>query len=705
MTPKLRTIFYHSSLAGGQKTVKNPAGWKKTIISLERSETYHSLIEQFKASNLWYGNARETLLAIQASDGPNAEVRVTLEVKWSELGAYEFIFDGLIKLAQFEEIFTGIKSNKLNAPIIRDGFWSKFHNRYDRPVNLEGTTDLDGGTRAAVNKTSVLMRGQIIDSNVSAKSPDYGEELDFNDSSSTNQLFQFSWNTIEVNELGLFTLPQSLTTNLVNQIEINKDGEYEFDIKTYMYLPFFATSPDQLSNRVRVYIKKNDETPILLTEVYPYLGLNDGAFYEDVILFSCVIGDKITIYGDSGNYGSWPSTSGIGKTLWWNGVFDEVPLQPEFVSHLKINGKTTFPDTTTDAYLIKEAAQSIISKYVGADSPLISTKFSNTTFNRNAIFRGKHNRGYSFSEKEMSMSFKNWWEAANPAFNLCLGYTKVSGADKIYIEDKSYAYNPTPIVNLPNARNLVRRYDLEKFFSSIEFGFEKWSAESASGIDDHQTKRIYNTNIKTFGQDFKNLSKFFCAALGIEQSRRNRVELGKDDRLDEELMMVSVIPDGSDWQLEFDENFDNVNNVLNPDKRANLRHSAVRLFKRWQNFYNPSLKTSESFTFGRGEGNYDAQTRLDPADYEATANPDELVDEKGNRQANGARLWVPVIWELQEYEMRWTTYKQIRDNKENAVGLSRTEADFAPMFIVNLDFEMFNGKSSMILLQATDATP
>jgi len=55
--------------------------------------------------------------------------------------------------------------------------------------------------------------------------------------------------------------------------------------------------------------------------------------------------------------------------------------------------------------------------------------------------------------------------------------------------------------------------------------------------------------------------------------------------------------------------------------------------------------------------------------------------------------------------MRWPTYKEIRDNKENAVGLSRTETDFAPMFIVNLDFELFNGKSSMILLQATDATP
>jgi hypothetical protein len=335
---------------------------------------------------------------------------------------------------------------------------------------------------------------------------------------------------------------------------------------------------------------------------------------------------------------------------------------------------------------------------------VLSTKFSSSTFNRNALFRGKHNRGYTFSQKNMSMSMKNWWEGAEPGFNLSLGYTKQAGVDKIFIEDKSFAYNPTPVVNLSNARDLVRRYDLERLFSSIEFGFAKWSSESASGIDDHQTKKTYNTNAKTFEKDFKNLSQFFCAALAIESSRRKRVELGQDDRLDEEIMMVSVIP-GAPWTLEFDENFDAVSNLLNPTRRANLRHSPNRFFKRWQGVYNPCLRSAESFTFGRGEGNYDATTRLKPTDYEATANPDELVDEKENRQANGARLWVPEIWELSDYKMDWTTYKQIRDNKENAIGLSRTSTNFAPMFITSLDFEMFKGAANMILLQATNATP
>jgi hypothetical protein len=717
MIPKLRTIFYHSSLPGGQKTVKNPAGWKKLLLSLERSETYHTLIESFKSSSLWYGNARETLLSIKASDGANAEIRVTMEGKFSELGSFEIIFDGLIKLAQMEEIFEGIRSNKINAPIIRNGFWSKFHNRYDRPVNLESTTDLDGGTRTAVNKTTVLMRGQTIQKRTFGK-----RDLTIVPTVLTSKIRIYAQSDYSLDiineESGEFFSYENIsttdpTTNEFFNIKVSQvsEGQYEAEVSNKVRLRldpiglFFnddTVTWDHVIKLVRLNGTVETRTFNILNAAV--IGTVGGSslylsayqtFTQTESFTDLVVGDRIF------SYHTWLVTDNAVQAA---NIDNSIEYDPAYDHYFKTEAQTEFPDTTTDAYLIKEAAQSIISKYVGADSPLISTKFSDSTFNRNAIFRGKHNRGYNFSQKDMSMSMKNWWESADPAFNLCLGYTKVSGVDKIFIEDKAYAYNPTPIVNLPNARNLVRRYDLEKFFSSIECGFSKGQAESASGIDDHQTKRTFNTNLKTFGRDFKNLSQFFCAALAIEQSRRKRVELGKDDRLDEELMMVSVIS-GSPWTLEFDENFDNVSGLLNPAKRANLRHSATRLFKRWQNVYNPSLRTSESFTFGRGEGNYDPTTRLDPADYEATANPDELVDEKGNRQANGARLWVPEIWELSDYEMDITTYKQIRDNKENAINLSRTSANFAPMFITSFDFELFKGSANMILLQATSAEP
>jgi len=508
MTPKLRTIFYHSSLPGGQKTVKNPAGWKKTVVSLERSETYHSLIEQFKASNLWYGNARETLLAIQASDGANAEVRVTLEVKWSELGAYEIIFDGLIKLAQFEEIFTGIKSNKLNAPIIRDGFWSKFHNRYDRPVNLEGTTDLDGNARAAVSKIVLPMPSQKIRVN-------FEREIGWADNitRTLDETAVISYPVAGLTKLYiLFSNALFVTDEVENRYEYGSQFsgtkptdvfKYQMDAK-YTGVYTFSASLKYLIilSASRTYdvrwfraIKTNGvltETQIGSTQSGSGALITDDGARVLSLTESLNAGDEFYLWGEI-------DLSSAVATASYFPDYDS-DLGPTFTpvyTEFSIQADTVFEDTTTDAYLVKEAAQSIISKYVGADSPLISTKFSNTTFNRNAIFRGKHNRGYSFSEKEMSMSFKNWWEAANPAFNLCLGYTKVLGVDKIYIEDKSYAYNPTPIVNLPNARNLVRRYDLEKFFSSIEFGFEKWSAESASGIDDHQTKRIYNNSSTT----------------------------------------------------------------------------------------------------------------------------------------------------------------------------------------------------------------
>ena len=56
-----------------------------------------------------------------------------------------------------------------------------------------------------------------------------------------------------------------------------------------------------------------------------------------------------------------------------------------------------------------------------------------------------------------------------------------------------------------------------------------------------------------------------AASLAIERSRRNRIELSKDDRNDEEIMVVAVTPDGLNWLPEFGTTFNLVTNLLNPD--------------------------------------------------------------------------------------------------------------------------------------------
>jgi hypothetical protein len=706
---KLRTIFIHPSLP--ERTVKNPAGWKALELSLERDQIFHTLVEYFKGNFMWYGNALTTIKEIEATDGIKAQIGVRFEVSF-KMDVWVTLYTGMLKIAQKEEIYTGIILNKITCPVIRDDFWSKFFNRYKTPVNLESTTDMDGGTRTAVAKTTVAMRGQLV--RVKAKGfRDFTLLSDplFWSGRNIDIYFQSNHNRDIINDdAGEFQSFEKV--NNIYPFDVN-----EFDLKVkyqsascqtrYKYRARLKLDPigswgvgDQLLtfNHVIQIQRQNgafeeDSTNLLAgisltalgTSTYTsaYINVDHSKTFSDVLS-----GDRIFSYFTCFTDASGPAT--VDHYL----EYDSGD-QDQFA---EIVYDSSFPDSVTDAYLIKQACEATISKYVGADSVVISTKFSDTTFNRNAIFRGKHNRGYTFSQKEMSTSFDEIYQGIDPMFNLCLGYTKVSGVNKIFIEDKSYAYNPTVVVNIPNCRNIVRKNDLERYFKTIEIGYSKSLSESESGIDDPQTKQTRNADLPTFGKDEKIVSRFIAASLAIERSRRNRVEQGKDDRLDEDMMIVSVIP-GSPWTLEFNENFTSILGLLNSTKRANVRHTVMRLFKRWQNFINPSLSVGEEFTFGRGEGNYNVTTTISGSDYESASG---TVSEKDAFVAGSSRLWSNKIIEVTDVEMPFGTYEQIVANKENAIGVSRTESNFVPCFILDFNYKLFDGKASFVVLQANE---
>jgi hypothetical protein len=178
----------------------------------------------------------------------------------------------------------------------------------------------------------------------------------------------------------------------------------------------------------------------------------------------------------------------------------------------------------------------------------------------------------------------------------------------IRIEEKAYVYNETSSIRLENVDEVKRSYDKSHIFKSIQIGYQKWSAESASGIDDPQTKKTYATLFKQIGENATILSKFFAAGLGIEQTRRNRAEQSKDWRLDEDVMIIALDIGASpeDIYPEFDENFSSIDNLNNPDSRYNLRLTPAWNFLRWINWFKGCMEplyTTSTFKFTSGEGN------------------------------------------------------------------------------------------------------
>jgi hypothetical protein len=65
-------------------------------------------------------------------------------------------------------------------------------------------------------------------------------------------------------------------------------------------------------------------------------------------------------------------------------------------------------------------------------------------------------------------------------------------------------------------------------------------------------------------------------------------------------------------------------------------------------------------------------------------------------------LWSNKIIEVTDVEMPFGTYEQIVANKENAIGVSRTESNFVPCFILDFNYKLFDGKASFVVLQANE---
>lgn len=264
----------------------------------------------------------------------------------------------------------------------------------------------------------------------------------------------------------------------------------------------------------------------------------------------------------------------------------------------------------------------------------------------------------------------------------------------IRIEDKKHFYNETPSLQLDFVDNIKWSYDKSHIFKSIVQGYQKWSAESASGIDDPQTKKTYATAFKQIGQNHSNLSGFFAAALAIEQTRRNRVEQTKDWRLDEETMIIALNEDISPtyFSPELSENFTNISGINNASSRYNLRLTPAWNFLRWIYFFRGCLQddTDSNFRFTQGEGNYDFSAVMDDdSDCILFTNPQVSEDMDIPVDIGGAEndfLHLPDQWEF-TFKLSWQQYKTIRNNRKNAILVSPTDANHRICFIDVLEYD------------------
>lgn len=692
----------------GSLVISEPGGWDDSKFVLERNADFSSLVELYDQPLTFYGEDNvnnggiEYIRNIEQTQGLDAQINLLIEISNDEGATYETAFEGLLNFEPLNET----DFYKLETAIDRDDFWSKFISRKGIPIDVQSLVDLDGDSRSAVDKITINLPSQKVVQR-------FERDIHFNDAneglfpvgtgSGTLNYLLFSNEYSVVDEIEYrYEYGTQLSTSLPTDVEkylykVRYAGEYQIDANIRATYIFGASRNYDISWWYVLRENGTLSTPFQIGSSQAGTGSSVEGL-TDIILSDTVTllaGDEIYIYGiltlntttSITYFSDYDADSGAG--------FDPVYTQFE------VTANTTYPETETDAYLLQSAANSILGRIIGADNVLTSTYLNDPgCASLYAITRGLHVRGYAFADKPFSLSFDDWWAGANPILNLGLGYDEILGVPKIRIEKKEYFFDPTTSINFDFVNNIERSYDLDSVFKVIEIGYEKWSAESESGVDDPQTKHWYNTRFKTIGKEVRILSKFIAASLAIEQTRRNRIELGKDWRLDEDILIIALKELSVGYEPELDENFTSVLNLLNSETRYNIRLSVARNFERWRSYFNGCLQwyVGEDYKFARGEGNFDMVSTLDSGDCEyEDSSPEPAVDEKGDIQITGDFLFMPIVYTF-EHPLTWDEYKTIRDNRNNAIGISRTDENHIACFIQELEYEITHGKAKFTVI-------
>lgn len=727
----------------GSQEITAPDGWKDAVLKLERDKNFHSLIEYFDGSFIFYGSdgivngGIDFIRQVETSYGFDADLSITVEISVDGY-TYETVFIGLLKLEALQEM----EDNKMQVPIIRNDFWAKFINRLETPVNIQSELSLDNEPVNEYDSINLRLPPQKIQKRLIAYEQSEPPEWVRNSVSNTyatNDYVQIGFaDLIELDELKQkFSILTSINSELpVNVFEAIEAGVYNLDLNIGVFAVGISIGDiefiDSTAN-LSFYYQINDDSPVPLTntlELHPGIFIPDTGETDTVRLnnyhintnLTLAVGDIIRVYGfvDDQNFGG-----GLGQAFFlatneyspdfdFGGV-DYISIVGENRTFLKITAQTTYPQSNAFGFLLHDVAGQIGDRIINRDDTFYSEYLGsgNTIYRqynqdgcgwKYSLLKGLQLRRYSLTEKPFFLSFKTWWDGANPILNLGLGYEEIDGVEVIRVEEKEHFFDDDISLLIDNVRQIRRVYDPERMFKTVKIGYKQWQSENISGIDDPQTKHTYASRLQKSGTDITLESEFIAASLAIETTRRTTREKSADYKFDNETFIIAInptpvdeytSPNVEDYVPELDENFGSITGLLNAETRYNLRITPARNFMRWIAYLSASLQSylSSAFKFTAGEGNYDMTSDM----VNTSDGCDEYklpLSEKQDIAVSGDPMHLALLYEI-TVPMEWEEYRTIRDNRKKAVGISQTDQNHISFFIKELNYEVTKSQATI----------
>lgn len=744
---KFRFTLSHPE-SGASLEITEPDGWKDCTLKLDRHEVFHSLIEYFDGSFIFYGNNGQIdggvdfIKAVIQEYGIDTTILIDIDITFDEL-SYSNVYNGQLGIPDSEEM----ENNKMRMPIIRDDRWAKFISRLDTPVNIQSLLNLDDEVTNNSDKINLKLTSQVIRFRTHAS---LRNSFIYGFWESPNTYMQIDWDDYPLDEVTTkFSFPVAFNPSLpVEKFSVDFDGEYYIRCKLYFthvgmiiggggsvsfdgYYDLTRTGPD-----FQIELLINGVTHSVFTQTD--LGTDGVDGYSRYTLETTVnlnAKDKVTIMGRVLTatiflpmlLGSDTVGTGALADIYQQPAGGAVP--PDFPSgltednELVVEALTTFPEDDYEAFLLHDVAGYVVDRITGEEnvvySPLLGS--AQTRYRQYpedgcawtyALIKGLQARKYTLSEKPFFMSFNQWWRGINPILNLSFREDVVDSNTVFIIDHQAGVYDDSEgtSVDFNFVKKITHKYDNDRIWNKVNIGYTKWESEDVSGIDDPQSKKTYAPRFKKVGKGIDLYSEFIGASLALEKTRRTTREKSSDYKYDNETFIIALNPDEQDQSPEespdilrfipeLDENFSSVNNLLESETRYNLRITPARNFLRWQNYLQGPLQAylGSSFKFTGGEGNYDMVSTMDPEEgcLNDDFNGDEL-DEKGDIPVGADYVHLPDLYEV-EHPMEYSEYVLIRNQKKKPIGISQSGTGHVSMFIKTLEYKPVKGTFSAIV--------
>lgn len=711
---KFKFTLYNSVY--GYNLIDEPIGWDEAKLKLERDKEFHGVIEFYDQPLTFFegddlDGGFSYIKNVKDNQGPDADLTLTIEISNDEGGSYETLFIGAVDISSAVDI----DSYKIQCSILRNDLWSKFINRRNVSVNVKASTDLDGNSRTVLSEKTLSLPSQIVRTS-------FLRDNTYNDANAG--LFQVAQGAVGTTSYLMFSNSYNIRDEIEERFDYGAqistsiptgDAKYMFKAKypgTYavdVSFRYFISLSASRTFDIKCYFARRQNGTLTTTQVGSTQSGTLSSIPDDG---ARTLSTSVTLAeGDELYFFIEVTLSSSVGTLTYFADYDSdlgAPFAPVY-TELEITADTTYTDSTAEVMLIHESFQSVLDRIIGANNTLYSpylgrantqgrTYGSSGCASNYCHCRGVHVRGYTLTEKILSLSFNDLWNSNNPIFNLALQPYVLSGTEVIHILHKDDIYESGNSIYFDYVNYIEESFDMENTFKNIKIGYEKWESEDYSGIDDPQTKREYATPLKRIGEEITLYSKAVAASIAIESARRKGKEKGADYKLDNDIIIIGL--DESDlasstYTPDLDDDFSSVTNLLNYESRYNLKLTPGRNFLRWYKFFNGAfydLYSSSSYRFVSGEGNYDMTSTQTGSCPEAGT-----VDEGGDiSMGTEAGYHSNSMLEF-EYPLTWEEYKTIRENKNKRIMVSRTNTDHIPCYIDSIEYQITRGKANFKL--------